>query len=130
MAEIKIYRGYDHYRDPVMDEIKTIVDKEGLSKKLGILSEITGVSRTTYMNWFNEVTRYPRYATVMATIVPLGYEVGMRRVAKFEVGVAIREAAKWKERQEAKKANAKAKLIAARKAAKASATTGATYSRS
>lgn len=130
MAEIKVYRGYDHYRDPVMDQVKDIVEKEKLNRKLGILSEITGVSRGTYSNWFNGVTRYPRYATVMATISPLGYQAGFRQVEKFDVEAARKAAAKWKEKQENKKANAKAKLIAARKAARAGTPAGAAAHRS
>lgn len=131
MAEIKVYRSYDHYRDPVMDEVKDIVDKEKLAKRLGVLAEITGVSRQTYRNWFDGVTRYPRYATVMATIGALGYrQAGFRQVEKFDVDEAREVAAKWKAKQATKKANAKAALIAKRKAARAAAPTGAAYHRS
>lgn len=131
MAEIKVYRTYDHYRDPVMEQVLAIVEKEGLSKKLGILSEITGVGKQTYIKWREGVTRYPRYATVMATVTGLGYQAGFRRVDKFDVEEAREAAQQWKTRQEAKKKAAKAALIAKRKAARAAGhASGATAHRS
>jgi transcriptional regulator with XRE-family HTH domain len=120
MAEIKIYRSYEHYRDPVIDEVAAAIDKERLTKKLGIVAEISGLSRTTLSKWLTGETRRPQYATVMACMGALGYgHRGFQQQEKLNVEVARKEARKWLDRQEAKKANAKAKLIAQRKAAKA-----------
>ncbi len=120
MADIKVYRTYEHDRDPVLDQVHGMVEKERLAKKLGIVAEISGLSRQTLSKWFDGTTRRPQYATVMAVAVALGYHhAGFRQTEKFEVEAARKAAKKWVERQEAKKKAAKERLIAARKAAKA-----------
>lgn len=123
MAEIKVYRTYDHYRDPVLDQVTAMIDKEGLTKKLGIVAEISSVSRSTLAKWRDGETRFPRHMTVMAVATSLNYQLaGFRQSGKLDVEQARKEAAKWRERQVTKKAAAKAKLIAARKAARAAGT--------
>ncbi len=119
MAEIKVYRNYDHYRDPVMDEVKDFAEKEHLANKLGILSEISGLSRTTLDNWFNGTTKRPQYATVMAVMGSLGYaQKGFRKVHMFDLEAARKDAKRWRMMQENKKKAAKAKLMARRRAAR------------
>ena len=127
MAEIKMYRTYEHYRDPVIDEITEAIDKENLLKKPSIVADIATISPGTVMKWLDGTTRRPQYATVMAVMIALGYQRGnFRHVEKLNVVAARKAAAKWRERQEAKKANAKERLIAARKAARAGHASGAT----
>jgi len=119
MAEVKIYRSYEFIdKDPVIDQVKTMIEKERLLKKPGIIHEISGVSRATIHNWFYGETRRPQYATVMAIAHSLGYQSGFRQTEKVNVEAARKAATKWRERQEEKKKTAKARLIAARKAAK------------
>lgn len=121
MADIKVYRNYQFIdKDPVIEQIKEMVEKERLLKKPGIVHELSGVSRATIHNWFYGDTRCPRYATVMAVATSLGYRAGFRHEEKINVEAERRAAAKWRERQEAKKEAEKQRLIAARKAAKAS----------
>jgi len=127
MAEIKLYRTYEHYRDPVIDEVTEAIEKENLLKKPGIVAEIATLSPGTVAKWLDGTTRRPQYATVMAVMGALGYQRGnFRHVERLNVAEALKAAKKWKERQEAKKANAKERLIAARKAAKAGHASGAT----
>lgn len=127
MAEIKMYRTYEHYRDPVCDEIAEMIQKENLAKKPAIVAEIATVCRGTVANLLDGTTRRPHYATVMALTGSLGYQPkGWAHVERLNVADALKAAKKWKERQEGKKANAKARLIAARKAARAGHASGAT----
>jgi len=68
----------------------------------------------------------------MAITGSLGYRLkGWTRVERLNVQEALKEAKKWKERQEIKKQHAKERLIAARKAARAAGghATGATSHR-
>lgn len=132
MAEIKIYRYYEHYRDPVCDQIKTMIEKENLGKKPAIVAEISTMSRQTISRMLDGTTRRPHYATVMAITGSLGYlPKGWQQVDKLDIQEALRAAKKWKERQEIKKEHAKQRLIAARKAARAAGghTAGATSHR-
>src|SRR5882724_10367371 len=127
MAEIKLYRTYEHYRDPVIDEIIEAIGKENLQKKPGIVADIATISPGTVAKWLDGTTRRPQYATVMAVMIALGYKRGnFKHVEKLDVAAARKAAAKWRERQEAKKATAKERLIAARKAARVGHVSGAT----
>lgn len=127
MAEIKLYRTYEHYRDPVCDEISTAIERENLLKKPAIVAEIATVCRGTVSNLLNGTTRRPHYATVMAIMGSFGLvPKGWSRAAQFNVEEALKASKKWRERQEVKKDKAKEKLIAARKAARAGHAGGAT----
>src|SRR5882724_2215945 len=127
MAEIKLYRAYEHYRDPVCDEIAEAIKKENLLRKPSIVAEVATVARGTVSNLLDGTTRRPHYATVMAIMGGFGLvPKGWSRAAPFNVEEALKASKKWKERQEAKKANAKERLIAARKAARAGHASGAT----
>lgn len=120
MAEIKLYRTYEHYRDPVCDEIAAAIAKENLVKKPAIVAEIATVCRGTITNLLDGTTRRPHYATVMAIMGSFGLvPKGWSRAEQFNMEEALRASKKWKERQEAKKDRAKERLIAARKAARA-----------
>lgn len=130
MASIKVYRNYEFIdKDPVIDQVKDMIEKERLLKKPGIVHELSGVSRATLHNWFYGETRRPQYATVMAVAAALGYQSGFRRINKIDVEQERREAAKWAERQETKRKAEKARLIAARKAARAGHVSGAAAQR-
>jgi hypothetical protein len=119
MAEIKVYRCYEHYRDPVCDDLKQMVDKERLTKKLSIVAEISTLSRQTIARLMDGTTRRPHYATVMALAGALGYrQNGFHQVEEVDIEAARAAAWKWRERQEAKKKAAKERLIAKRKAAR------------
>lgn len=120
MAEIKLYRTYEHYRDPVCDEIAGAIERENLLKKPAIVANIATVSPATVRRLLDRTTRRPHYATVMAIMGGFGLAPkGWARAAEFNVAEALKASKKWRERQEAKKENAKQRLIAARKAARA-----------
>jgi hypothetical protein len=118
--KIKVYRSYEFIdKDPVIERIREMIEKERLLKKPGIVHELSGVSRQTIHNWFYGETRRPQYATVMAVAGSLGYQPNFRQVERIDVEAERKAAAKWRARQEAKIAAAKASLIASRKAARA-----------
>ena len=132
MAEIKIYRTYEHYRDPVCDQIKSMIEKENLVKKPAIVAAISTMSYGTIARLLDGTTRRPHYATVMAITGSLGYlPKGWQQVDKLDVQEALKAARKWKERQETKKQMAKDRLIARRRAERAAGghATGATSHR-
>jgi hypothetical protein len=72
---LRTYRTYSYIdKNPVIDKVRTLVQDEGLIKKLGIVHEISGVSTSTLDNWFNGTTRSPQHATIAAVITSLGYQ--------------------------------------------------------
>src|SRR6266705_4742522 len=104
MAEIKLYRTYEHYRDPVCDQIREMIEKENLQKKPSIVAEIATVARRTVANLLDGTTRRPHYATVMAITGGIGYQPkGWTQVEKLNVQEALKASKKWRERQEVKK---------------------------
>jgi hypothetical protein len=120
MAEIKVYRFYEHYRDPVCDQVKDMIEERNLSNKPEIVAEIATVCKQTVVRMVDGTTRRPHYATVMAITGSLGFvPKGWQQTGKLDVQAALAAARKWKERQEMKKQHAKERLIAARKAARA-----------
>jgi hypothetical protein len=121
MAKIMVYRNYEFIdKDPVIDQVKIMIEKERLLKKPGIIHELSGVSRSTIHNWFYGTTRRPQYSTVMAIAASLGYQSGFKQITKIDVAAERKAAARWREAQDAKAKRAKERLIAQRKAAKAS----------
>lgn len=69
---LKLYKSYSFVsKDPVIDKIRTIINKEGVSYR-DIVTD-SGVSYTTLHNWFDGQTRRPQYATIMAVIRSMGY---------------------------------------------------------
>ena len=122
-AKIKIYRTYgsDSYldKDPVIGQVKDMLEKERLFKKPGIVSEISGVSANTLYNWFHGETRRPQFATIAAVASAIGYQLGFRQAEKINVDEARKIAAKWRERQLQKQLTSKQKLIEKRKALRA-----------
>lgn len=119
MAEIKVYRNYEFIdKDPVIGHVKSMIEKERLIKKPGIVHELSGVSRATLHNWFHGNTRRPQYATIMAVAVSLGYTMGFKQERRIDVESERKAAARWATQQLNKKKAEKQKLIAARKANK------------
>ena len=90
MSTIRIYDTYAFKtKDPVIDEMRTLFQKEGLFSKKGFKAvQDKGAAKvTTYNNWFNKGTRRPQNATIMATARALGYDrkwvkMGGKKVAK------------------------------------------------
>jgi hypothetical protein len=119
MAKIMVYRNYEFIdKDPVIDQVKSMVEKERLLKKPGIVHELSGVSRATIHNWFFGNTRRPQYATIMAVASSLGYQMGFKQATRIDVAAERKAAAKWRMAQMTKAQRAKERLIAQRKAAR------------
>lgn len=72
-GKIHIYRSYRFIdKDPVIDALKTVVrGEEHLNDHRA--SVITGVSSTTFHNWFEGGTRCPQNASATAAAGALGY---------------------------------------------------------
>jgi hypothetical protein len=74
---ITIYKSYMFKtKDPVIDEMRTLLKEEGLLNRAGFktLHERGAATPGTYNKWFNGDTRRPQNAAVMATAHAAGYE--------------------------------------------------------
>ncbi|RXG91606.1 hypothetical protein EAS62_24310 [Bradyrhizobium zhanjiangense] len=96
-------------KNPVIDKVRTLVQDEGLIKKLGIVHEISGVSTSTLDNWFNGTTRSPQHATIAAVVTSLGYREEFVKDHELDIEAERKAAAAWLEKQEKQKAAAKPK---------------------
>jgi transcriptional regulator with XRE-family HTH domain len=74
---LKPYKTYNFRdKDPVIDALRTVWEDSGI-KSYQRLSEITGVSASTYGAWWNGKTRRPKHATVVATARAMGKDFVM-----------------------------------------------------
>jgi hypothetical protein len=106
---LRIYRTYNMVdKNPVIDKVRTLVQDEGLIKKLQIVHEISGVSTSTLDNWFNGTTRSPQHATIAAVVTSLGYREEFVKDKEIDIEAERKVAAAWLEKQE-KKAQVKPK---------------------
>lgn len=69
----KSYNFVDH--DPMIDEIRSIVNKSNASYKW--IHGESNVSVTTMTKWFDGSTRRPQAATMNAVLRSLGYKLGV-----------------------------------------------------
>src|ERR1700759_1221808 len=100
---LRLYRTYNYVdKNPVIDKVRTLVQDEGLIKKLAIVHEISGVSTSTLDNWFNGTTRSPQHATIAAVITSLGYQEEFVKKKEIDVEKEREVAAAWLEKQEKK----------------------------
>ncbi|BBZ93071.1 hypothetical protein BRDID11004_60300 [Bradyrhizobium diazoefficiens] len=105
---LRVYRTYNMIdKNPVIDKVRTLVQDEGLIKKLGIVHEISGVSTSTLDNWFNGTTRSPQHATIAAVITSLGYREEFVKDHDLDIESERKAAAAWLEKHEKVKAKAK-----------------------
>ena len=73
-----LYKSYSFKdKDPVIDRLRTMIQREGVS--YSELADMSGVSVQTFYNWFDGATRKPQYATVMAVAYALGYKQVFRK---------------------------------------------------
>jgi hypothetical protein len=102
---VRVYRTYNYIdKNPVIDKVRTLIQDEGLIKKLGVVHEISGVSTSTLDNWFNGTTRSPQHATIAAVITSLGYREEFVPDHKIDLDKEREVAAAWLEKQEKLKA--------------------------
>jgi hypothetical protein len=103
MANNRVYRTYRFIdKDPVIDEVRTIVQDEGLMKSLKIVSQLSGLSMTTLNKWFGGETRKPQNASVMAVITALGYERKFVKSRSLDVERELEFAVAWLKKERAK----------------------------
>lgn len=89
---LRTYRFID--KDPVVDELRTLVEDRGLMKQLGHVAELAGVARGTVHNLFNGETKQPRNRTVMGIATSIGY----RREwvsTEFDLDKELKDARAW-----------------------------------
>ena len=95
MAELRVYRTYRYIdKNPVIDRVRTLVQDEGLFKKLGIVHEISGVATSTLNNWHGE-TKNPQHGTIAAVITSLGYREEFIRDHDIDIEKERKVAADW-----------------------------------
>lgn len=71
---VTFYKSYNFIdKDPVIDSMRALLANSGESYK--DIHEDSGVSLTTLYNWFDGPTKRPQYATVMAFVRSLGYDL-------------------------------------------------------
>lgn len=73
-GSLKLYKSYSFKdKDPVIDRLRTIIQDEGTT--YATIHEDSGVSVTTLYNWFSGTTLRPQYASVMAVVRAMGYDM-------------------------------------------------------
>jgi hypothetical protein len=71
------YKSYNFIdKDPIIDEIRTIYDASGVNYKW--ITDSSGVTAQTLMNWFSGRTKRPQAATINAVLRCLGYKLGVQ----------------------------------------------------
>jgi hypothetical protein len=106
---LRTYRFMD--KDPVKDELQTILQDEGLfgkGKKLGQVATLANLSPQTLDNLFFGDTRRPQNATVMAIITAVGYQRKFVKERKLNVEAELEFARAWNKKEEARLAKARA----------------------
>lgn len=97
---LNVYRTYSYIdKDPVIDEMRTLVQSEGLMKKLEMVHELSGVSTSTLTNWFDGETRSPQNRTVSAVATALGYERKWEKTKSIDIDKELAAAKRWADRQ-------------------------------
>ena len=82
---LNLYKSYNFKdKDPIIDKIRTVISDESASYKE--IHEASGVSTTTLYQWFDGETRRPQFATIMAVVRALGYDMQIVREEKTARG--------------------------------------------
>lgn len=104
MAYTRVLRPYNFIdKDPVIDEVRTVVQDEGLIKKLGIVADLSSLSKATIDSWFNGDTKRPQNASIMAVMISLGYQRTWKKERKVDVDRELELARAWLKRERAKR---------------------------
>ncbi len=118
-----IYRTLRTYRftdkDPVCDELKTVVQDMGLFKNLAHVADLANLHKSTVSNLFHGKTRKPQNATCMAILTSLGYKREIVKARDVDVEKELEFARAWnkKERDRVAAAREKSPLVKKRKRA-------------
>ena len=69
------YKSYSFIdKDPIIDEVRTMVNDSGANYKW--IEDHSGVTAQTLRNWFGGTTKKPQAATLNAVARALGYKLG------------------------------------------------------
>jgi transcriptional regulator with XRE-family HTH domain len=80
---LRTYRFMD--KDPVCDEVRTLIQDEGLYEALGKVAILAGIARQTVDKLLNGETKRPQNRTIMAITTGLGYERSWTKKRKFKL---------------------------------------------
>ncbi len=101
---LRTYRFID--KNPVIDEMRTILKDEGLLDRLNVVADLASLSRATPDAWFNGNVRDPRHSSIMAVMTSLGYEQKWSKGRKLNVEAELELARAWLKRERAKRVKA------------------------
>jgi transcriptional regulator with XRE-family HTH domain len=88
---LRLYRSYNFRdKDPVIDRIRTIVQKEGLRYK--DIERLSSVKAQTLTNWFEGETKRPQFATIAAVTYALGYKTDFVKAKEIDYSKEIAKA--------------------------------------
>jgi transcriptional regulator with XRE-family HTH domain len=62
-------------QDPIIDELRTLMKDTGLTVKE--ISEKSGLNHNTISRWINGDTRRPQYASVVAAVRAMGFDISI-----------------------------------------------------
>jgi hypothetical protein len=104
MAEMRVLRTYRYVdKNPVIDKMRTVLQDEGLFKKLPIVHELSGISTSCLHALFHGATRNPQHRTVAGVMTSLGYEETFQKIKDIDIERERKAAADWLEKQDAGK---------------------------
>lgn len=112
MAVHKILRTYRFMdKDPVKDELQTLLQDEGLMSKKGLrqVATLSNLSFSTLDNLFFGDTRKPQNATVMAIATSVGYERKWVKGRKLNIEEELEFARAWNKKEQARLERERAK---------------------
>ena len=111
MANVRVYRSYRFLdKDPIIDKIRTLIQDEGLMKKLTLVHELSGVSTSTLINWFEGDTKCPQNRTIQAITSSLGYKMEWVKEKDIDIDRELKAAKAWQEKQDAARKEAERRV--------------------
>lgn len=98
-GSIRLYRKIvEHDHDPDMDEICSVIAKEGLTVSQAAM--LSGVGNATIANWQKKKTKRPQHLTMKATLAGMGYSFTIKQVEKIDYSTEMAKAERWHEKRE------------------------------
>jgi len=92
----RLYRTYNPgIKDPIIDEVATVLKKERLFDQRDVVAHLSGVSESTLDAWFDGDTVSPTTPTVRATLYALGYRPRWIKEHKVNIDEEIELADRW-----------------------------------
>src|SRR5262245_11444314 len=71
---LNVFKSYSFRdKDPIIDQVRTVVQDSGA--KFSTIEADSGVSVSTLHGWFSGPVKRPQFATVMAVVRSLGYDM-------------------------------------------------------